>query len=239
VSATDEVRYLREFDHLSLVRLLLAQHRAHQDSALGQAAGLLDRLYAAAETAERARSLFEIRLLQALVQDAQGHLPRALEILAQALALAPEPESCARLLLDEGAPMMSLLREANREGVVGGQARRLLHRCASSEAQAPKPVQRAAESLSDRELQVLRLLNSELTGPEIAQELFVSPNTLRTHTKHIFTRRHQPAIGGPSRTRTRPHLTCASEQARGLGASNVHVVPWVRSPSHPVGHIIG
>ena len=46
----------------------------------------------------------------------------------------------------------------------------------------------AAEVLSDRELQVLRLLNSELTGPQIARELFVSPNTLRTHTKHIFTK---------------------------------------------------
>jgi LuxR family maltose regulon positive regulatory protein len=48
--------------------------------------------------------------------------------------------------------------------------------------------QATAESLSDRELQVLRLLNSELTGPEIARELFVSHNTVRTHTKHIFTK---------------------------------------------------
>jgi LuxR family maltose regulon positive regulatory protein len=35
---------------------------------------------------------------------------------------------------------------------------------------------------------VLRLLDTELTGPEIARELFVSQNTLRTHTKHIFTK---------------------------------------------------
>jgi LuxR family maltose regulon positive regulatory protein len=46
----------------------------------------------------------------------------------------------------------------------------------------------SAELLSERELQVLRLLNSELTGPQIARELFVSNNTLRTHTKHIFTK---------------------------------------------------
>ncbi|GAA3623571.1 hypothetical protein GCM10022236_27440 [Microlunatus ginsengisoli] len=45
-----------------------------------------------------------------------------------------------------------------------------------------------AGPLSDRELQVLRLFDSELTGPEIARELFVSYNTLRTHTKHIFTK---------------------------------------------------
>ena len=42
--------------------------------------------------------------------------------------------------------------------------------------------------MSERELQVLRLLNSELSGPQIARELFVSNNTLRTHTKHIFTK---------------------------------------------------
>jgi LuxR family maltose regulon positive regulatory protein len=42
--------------------------------------------------------------------------------------------------------------------------------------------------LSERELQVLRLLDSELSGPQIARELFVSHNTLRTHTKHIFTK---------------------------------------------------
>jgi LuxR family maltose regulon positive regulatory protein len=46
----------------------------------------------------------------------------------------------------------------------------------------------AVQPLSERELQVLRLLDSELTGPEIARELFVSHNTLRTHTKHIFAK---------------------------------------------------
>jgi LuxR family maltose regulon positive regulatory protein len=45
-----------------------------------------------------------------------------------------------------------------------------------------------ADPLSEREIQVLRLLASELSGPEIARELFVSNNTLRTHTKHIFAK---------------------------------------------------
>lgn len=193
VSATDEVRYLSEFDHLTLVRLLLARHRAHQDtSALDQASRLLDRLYAAAETAERAGSLLEIRLLQALAQDAQGRRPRALDTLDQALTLAPEPESYVRLFLDEGAPMLSLLRDPKLAGVGGDQMRRVFRLGASTEAQAPGSGQRvaqaAADSLSDRELQVLRLLNSELTGPEIARELYVSHNTVRTHTKHIFTK---------------------------------------------------
>ena len=45
-----------------------------------------------------------------------------------------------------------------------------------------------ADPLSERELEVLRRLDSDLTGPEIARQLFVSLNTLRTHTKRIFTK---------------------------------------------------
>ncbi len=90
VSSTDEARYLSEFDHLTLVRLLLARHRAHQQTSdLVQAAALLDRLHESAESVERAGSLLEIRLLQALVHDAPGHRTQALEALAQALELAP------------------------------------------------------------------------------------------------------------------------------------------------------
>ena len=53
---------------------------------------------------------------------------------------------------------------------------------------SPVVVSPVVVSLSERELQVLRLLATELTGPEIARQLFVSHNTLRTHTKHIFTK---------------------------------------------------
>jgi LuxR family maltose regulon positive regulatory protein len=42
--------------------------------------------------------------------------------------------------------------------------------------------------LSEREREVLRLLATELSGPEIARQLYVSVNTLRTHTKHIFSK---------------------------------------------------
>ena len=45
-----------------------------------------------------------------------------------------------------------------------------------------------ADPLSQREIEVLRLLDSELTGPQIATALYVSLNTLRTHTKRIFTK---------------------------------------------------
>jgi LuxR family maltose regulon positive regulatory protein len=191
VSVTDDASYLSEFDHLTLVRLLLAQYRVRPDiGEIAQAARMLDRLHEAAEASGRAGSVLEIRLLQALVRDAQGDRPQALDSLAQAFAHAPEPEGYARIFLDEGPPMVSLLRDAEQVGA-GDQARRLLGVGVPPKAQAPNS-QRVAEpasgSLSDRELQVLRLLDSELTGPEIARELFVSHNTVRTHTKHIFTK---------------------------------------------------
>jgi LuxR family transcriptional regulator, maltose regulon positive regulatory protein len=202
VAATDEASYLGEFDHLTLVRLLIARHRAEPDTGtLVQVVDLLDRLHEAAETSGRAGSLVEIRLLQALVQDAQGHRRRALEFLAQALGLAPEPDGYLRLFMDEGAPLLSLLRDATDHGVAGDaeyqkvagdRAQRLLALASAPAAPALDSSQRqaasSAEPLSDRELQVLRLLDSELTGPQIARELFVSHNTVRTHTKHIFTK---------------------------------------------------
>ena len=201
VSVTDDASYLSEFDHLTLVRLILAQHGNPDSGALVQAASLLDRLLAAAETSGRAGSSVEIRLLTALVEDARGRRAQARDSLAQALARAPEPEGYVRLFLDEDTLMLSLLRNATQHGVAGDsdyqrvasdRAQLLLSLAAAPAAGAPDPGQRraapSAEPLSDRELQVLRLLDSELTGPQIARELFVSHNTVRTHTKHIFTK---------------------------------------------------
>ena len=68
---------------------------------------------------------------------------------------------------------------------VRADAERLLATAQRPSARVRRP---SDEELSEREREVLRLLATELSGPEIARQLFVSVNTLRTHTKHIFTK---------------------------------------------------
>ncbi|CAN5289845.1 LuxR C-terminal-related transcriptional regulator [soil metagenome] len=192
VSTTDDPTYLSEFEHLTLVRLLIARHRAHPEpGGLGEALRLLSRLGEAAESSGRDGSLVEIQLLSALAQDAQGDRPQALDTLDRAWDRAPEPDGSVRLFLDEGSPMEDLLRAADQRGLASDRARRLLDLAAALGADAialrPRPVP-TPDALSERELQVLRLLDSELTGPQIARELFITLNTLRSHTKRIFTK---------------------------------------------------
>ena len=192
VTVTDAAEYLREYDHLTLVRLVLAEHGTHAvGGALDDALGLLDRLRDAAQAAGRDGSLAEIELVRALVHDAAGRRPQALTTLGDALTVAPEPEGYVRLLLDEGEPALALLRAVDPTTPAGRQARRVLGLVAPERARPtdPRPgISPLPDPLSERELQVLRLLDSELGGPEIARTLFISPNTLRTHTKHVFTK---------------------------------------------------
>jgi LuxR family maltose regulon positive regulatory protein len=203
ISVDDQPDYLREYEHLTLARLLRAQHRGSVQSrgdtpraprgdqqADDRVLDLLDRLHAAAAATGRDGSVREIGLLQALAHHARGDLPEALAALRQSVVETPEPDSYVRLYLDEGAPMLALLHDAAgaSDPVLQAQARRLLEYARPSLEASTESQQTAGGALSDRELQVLRLLDSELTGPEIARQLYVTLNTLRTHTKRIFTK---------------------------------------------------
>jgi LuxR family maltose regulon positive regulatory protein len=184
LSAADDVTYLREFSHITLARLLIAQHRSDpRERFIDEAMGLLGRLLEAAERGRRAGSVNEILLLQALAYEAQGQVPLALVPLKRVLAQA-EPEENVRLFVDEGAPMLVLLRAAAHEGILPAYVGRLSE--AYRQAGGGERIEALAEALSEREVHVLRLLATGLSGPEIARELYVSVNTLRTHTKHIF-----------------------------------------------------
>jgi LuxR family maltose regulon positive regulatory protein len=207
LSAQDEPSYRREFEHLTLTRLLLAQYRANpEEDTLREASGLLARLLTAAEAGGRIGSVNEILLLQAVAYAARGAVPEALVPLERALAQA-EPEGFVRLFVDEGQPMAALLERMTPlrgagQAADGGRIKEYAHellaafgkisvahpssaRPTSPSGVIPHPL---IEPLSERELEVLRLLRTELSGPEIARQLVVSLNTLNTHTRNIYSK---------------------------------------------------
>jgi LuxR family maltose regulon positive regulatory protein len=181
LTVEDELSYLREFEHITLARIVLAG-----DEAIGGAIALLDRLLVAAEEGGRTGSIIEILVLLAVTRQRRGDEQAATAAIADALAQA-EPQGHVRAFVAEGAPAADLVRGVTVEGPAARHARRVL---AAFDAVRPAPPVRAGvvEELSPREVDVIRLLRSDLSGPEIARELLVSLNTFRTHTKNIYAK---------------------------------------------------
>ncbi len=202
LSVDDDLSYLDEFEHITLARVLIAQHQ--NDPVAGsihEAIVLLERLLQAAEAGRRMGSVIEILVAQALAFQAQGNVSRALASMERALVLA-EPEGYVRIFVDEGEALRLLIldfrfsieKQAPQDAhPLHGYVERLLavfpQVCeANPKSKIQNLKSEMIEPLSDRELEVLKLLRSELSGPEIAHELIVSLNTLRTHTKNIFNK---------------------------------------------------
>lgn len=186
LAADDELSYVHEFEHLTLARVLLVLGTVDRTRhGLQAVISLLGRLLEAAEDGQREGSAIEILILQALAHQARNDTRAALTALEPALRRA-QFRNHVRVFLDEGAPMATLLRTAAQHGVGAGYARRLL---AALDTGARRTAEgRLFNDLSIRELEVLRLLRSDLSGPDIARELMVSLNTVRTHTKNIYTK---------------------------------------------------
>ena len=202
LSPDDHPSFSREFEHLTLARALVARYKADRaDSDLQAALGLLARLLQAADEGGRNGSAIEALILQSLAYQAQGEQARAHASLKHAMKLA-EPEGYVHIFVDEGEPMRLLISDSRlqigKQGRLGSQslfsyADKLLSAFPQPAATTPKPKNEnlkpvIVEPLSNRELEVLKLLQSELSGPEIAEKLIVSPNTFRTHTRNIFNK---------------------------------------------------
>ncbi|HLM45376.1 MAG TPA: LuxR C-terminal-related transcriptional regulator, partial [Myxococcaceae bacterium] len=190
VRPNDEISYPQEFAYLTLARVRIAQGRREPSGpALPDALYLLDRLLSAAEAGMRMDSVIEILILQALVFEAQGDAPRALVPLARALTLAA-PEGYVRVFLDEGAALVALLRAACAHGMVADYAAHLLTHADLSAPPAPAvpPAARRylPEPLTERELDVLRLLAAGRSNQAIADELVVAVGTVKRHISSIM-----------------------------------------------------
>jgi LuxR family maltose regulon positive regulatory protein len=187
LSVDDDLSYLREFEHITLARVLLARYEGERaERSLHEATRLLERLLLAAEEGGRTGRVIEILVLRALAHQRLGDIPAALSCLERAMTLA-EPEGYVRVFIDEGPPIASLLKAAAKQGTARNYVRRLL--AAVGETGHDSPIEQALiEPLSERELDVLRLLGTDLDGPDIARELTVSLNTVRTHTKNIYAK---------------------------------------------------
>ena len=196
LTADDDLSYLCEYEHITLARLLIAQHQhAGDGDALDDALRLLARLALAAETGGRMGSLIEILALQTLTYQAQDHLPEAMATLERALVLA-EPEGYVRLFIDEGEPMAALLGEAAKRGIMPTYVQRLQAGLAGDSEETavsppttrPIPAQPHIDPLSKRELEILTLIAAGLKNKEIAEQLVISLNTVLYHNKNIYSK---------------------------------------------------
>lgn len=183
ISASDVLSYMDEYDHITLVRVLLADPAEPRD--LTSALDLLERLQEAANSGERWGVVIELLVLQSLALQHAGRTDDALAALRQAIAHA-ESEGYERRFIDEGQAMANLLSSLAKRDGDSAYLRRLRGAIGSRGAAPARSESDLIEPLSDRELEVLRLLASELSGPQIARHLVISVNTLRTHTKNIF-----------------------------------------------------
>ena len=188
ISAQDDVCYVKEFDHLTLVRLLIAEQQFEPANAL------LTRLLVAAKTEKRLRSVIEILVLQALILDAQHNDNAALTLFKQALTLA-EPEGFVQLITAEGKGIQQLLVATETQGVLPEYVAKLRAFNALSPSAHPDASNTSAQMLdalidplTERELEVLQLIAQGFSNHAIAKKLFRALSTIKGHNRVIFAK---------------------------------------------------
>jgi len=188
--------YSREREYLTLARVRLAQGRhAAADRTAGQANHFLQdalhlvrRLLADAEAKARGSSVLELLLLQTLVLAAQDQRDAAFATLERGLSLA-EPEGYVRLFVDEGVPMLVLLRQAWGRRITPQYVATLLaafgEPVKEDAARPLSPPSPLLEPLTEREREVLQLLAEGASNREIAQRLILSTGTVKKYVYNI------------------------------------------------------
>ncbi len=177
-------------EYSAFVRVLLAQ--GEHSAALT----LLEQLLRSVESKELSGHAIELLALQALAFCLGGDRPKAFVALKRSLALA-EPEGYVRVFLDEGAPMARLLRDAGSQGIAPKYLTRLLAEfdAMHGPGSIPPGHQPMAEALSERELEILRLVAAGKSNQQVADALILATGTVKKHLNNIFGK-----LGVQSRT---------------------------------------
>ena len=211
LSVEDDLSYLHEFEHITLVRLLIARYKKDQkDVDIQDAMLLLERLLNAAEERKRVGSVIEILVLQALAHEIQVDISNALVPLKRALSLA-EPEGYFRIFVGEGPSMARLLYEAASHGITTDYVQRLLRAFPVEETEKTStpqlhgPDSKLIEPLSEREIEVLQFIAQGLSNREVGDRLYLTVNTVKAHSRTIYSK-----LGVNNRTQ-------AVTKARALG----------------------
>lgn len=167
-----------DYPRIALARTLIAQGNA------AKAAVLLGHFAADARATGHRRLLIWALALLALAQNGQGQRHDALATLEQALGLAL-PEGYLRLFVDEGAPMLALLREAQSHSAYLDYVRHILDVAAPASVSPPQPAA-LAEPLTPRERDVLHLIAAGASNGAIAEQLVVSVGTVKKYAHSLF-----------------------------------------------------
>jgi LuxR family maltose regulon positive regulatory protein len=196
LKADDDLTPLREIEYITFARILLAQDR------LNDAVELLERLIKEEEKGGHILRQIETLLVKALALKAQRKITEALASLDKALSLA-EPGGYIRVFLDEGHPMAKLLEKLLNEkhDVPRAYVKKLLS--AFSVDKVIEADDGLFERLSERELEVLRLIAAGLSNKKITEELFISMSTVKTHLRNVYSK-----LNVHSRTEA---IACAKE----------------------------
>ncbi len=182
---TDGFPYEREYEYRVLAHVLIVQKRAEE------AIPLLDRLIDSADAGQRNGELIVYLSLQALAYYDLSKNNQALSYISRALVLA-EPEGYIRTFVDLGPGMHELLQLAARHDISPTYTLELLSAfpsIASPEQPVPVSQRRSIpmfDPLNDREMQILRLLSARLSNQELAEELYLSVNTVKWYARNIY-----------------------------------------------------